>query len=141
MIGQVAKTVGLPEKTIRFYEDEQLLSPVNRSANGYRSYSQANIKELEMLKQARDLGLPLSEVKKLMKGCTGSTCHHDEKYIENTIENYISLLTGKIHQLKALRSRMTQLKRSVALCKEDNKEDGLCCDILHQLITLNPERG
>ena len=40
-IGDVARVSGLPTKTIRYYEDIGLISPL-RGTNGYRSFRQSD---------------------------------------------------------------------------------------------------
>lgn len=139
-IGQVSKKVGLPTKTIRFYEESGILSSVSRSENGYRNYSAEVVEELQLLKYARDLGLPLSEIKKLMKGCEDGDCGHSKDYIEKTIDNYLLLLTKKIRQLTVLKSKM-QLLRGSLPTQKDCKSDVFCCDILHQLVDYAKRKG
>src|SRR5436309_2746075 len=65
-ISQVSKQVGLPAKTIRFYESIKLLTLPQRAENNYRLYSQTDIEILTFKKQAKSLGLDLSEVRKLV---------------------------------------------------------------------------
>ncbi|WP_255143940.1 MerR family DNA-binding transcriptional regulator, partial [Synechococcus sp. EJ6-Ellesmere] len=45
-IGEVARRTGLPVKTIRYYCDEGLLQPKDRSAGGYRLFDEENLAEL-----------------------------------------------------------------------------------------------
>lgn len=47
-IGDVAKRTGLPAKTIRYYEEIELLHPA-RHANGYRYFSEADVHKLRFL--------------------------------------------------------------------------------------------
>ena len=51
-IGETAKITGLPAKTIRFYEEEGVISPALRGENGYRQYPEQSIEELKVLKYA-----------------------------------------------------------------------------------------
>jgi DNA-binding transcriptional MerR regulator len=37
-IGELAKRTGLATSKIRFYETQELITPVQRQANGYREY-------------------------------------------------------------------------------------------------------
>lgn len=131
-IGQIAKEVGLPAKTIRFYEDEGIINRPSRSENGYRFYNESDIEGMRIIKYARELGLPLAEMKKLMKGCDDGHCEHSQEYIRNSIDNYLGILEKKINQMTLLKSKLTGLKNEL---KNKSCDQGkYCCDILHQLI-------
>ena len=53
-IGEVSERSGLPPKTIRYYEDINLVRPL-RSDNGYRSFRESDIHKLAFLGRARAL--------------------------------------------------------------------------------------
>ncbi|MGW4520602.1 helix-turn-helix domain-containing protein [Amycolatopsis sp. NPDC004378] len=61
-IGELAKRTGLPVKTIRFYSDEGLLPPTERTDAGYRLYDAAAMARLELVRTLRELGLGLTDV-------------------------------------------------------------------------------
>lgn len=140
-IGQASKIAGLSTKTIRFYEESGVLSFVDRSENGYRNYSSEVIEELKLLKYARDLGLPLTEIKKLMKGCENGDCRHSKNYVQHTIDNYLMLLTQKIKQMTILKNKLEELKKSFPLNKKNCVGGPYCCDILHQLVGYAKRKG
>lgn len=132
-IGRVEKQVGLPAKTIRFYEDIGLIARAKRLENGYRVYDPRQAEELQLIKYARDLGLPIVEIKKLMRGCDAGTCTHTQKYLESEIAAYTRLLDEKITQLKTLKQKLGALRGTIAgqNCKE---KTAYCCNILQQLV-------
>jgi MerR family copper efflux transcriptional regulator len=47
-IGDASKRAGLPAKTIRYYEDIGLVTPL-RDANGYRSFRDSDMHKLAFL--------------------------------------------------------------------------------------------
>ncbi len=61
-IGELAKRTGLPVKTIRFYSDEGLLPPTERTDAGYRLYDARAMARLELVRTLRELGLGLADV-------------------------------------------------------------------------------
>ncbi|MBD2179688.1 MULTISPECIES: heavy metal-responsive transcriptional regulator [Aerosakkonema] len=62
-IGEVSASSGLPVKTIRYYEDLGLLSPiVVRSESGYRLFNPLVLKRLDFIKRAQSLGMSLKEI-------------------------------------------------------------------------------
>ena len=64
-IGQVAESSGLPVKTIRFYCDQGLISPTNRSQGGYRLFDHSIYTELSLIRSLRAIDVPLSELRRL----------------------------------------------------------------------------
>ena len=66
-INAVEKITGLTKKAIRLYEERGLIT-VNRSENGYRDYSDNDIKILEQIKLLRTAGVSLADIKLLFTG-------------------------------------------------------------------------
>jgi DNA-binding transcriptional MerR regulator len=69
-IGALARRTGLTVRTIRFYSNEGLLPPTDRTAAGYRLYDTRALAALELVKTLRELGLGLSEVEQALAGRT-----------------------------------------------------------------------
>lgn len=134
-IGNLAKQVGLPTKTIRFYETEGLISSAGRSENGYRKYPETVIDELKVIKYSRDLDLPIDEIKKLLHGCCkGEECAHPKEYLNQYIQNYITLTNSRIKELENLKSKLGLLKKNIGTQKLHCADDKFCCNIFYQII-------
>ena len=75
-IGKVAHSAGLAIDTVRYYEREGLLEKPARSASGYRHYRPDVIARLRFIRQAKDLGFSLSEIKELLalRVAPGKSC-------------------------------------------------------------------
>lgn len=134
-IGKISQLTGLSTKTIRFYEETEVISKAQRGENGYRLYQESNLRELKLIKAARDLGLPITEIKQLMTGCHDGRCHHSQETVNHKLENYIDLLTSQINQLTQLKIKFTYLKNHL------DCPGPYCCDLLHQLLSLQSEGG
>ncbi|MFQ5352094.1 MAG: heavy metal-responsive transcriptional regulator [Candidatus Binatia bacterium] len=65
-IGQVAKASGLGIETIRFYEKKGLIEEPARRVSGYREYEEAVVPRLLFVRQAKNLGFTLREIKELL---------------------------------------------------------------------------
>jgi DNA-binding transcriptional MerR regulator len=134
-IGQIGKIVGLPPKTIRYYEEMNLITSTKRESNGYRVYTDESKEELTVLKYARDLGLPIDTMKKLINGCVNNKCEHSKEEVEQEVNDYIMLLEEKIKQMSVLRDKLKKLRNTIQV--QDLCNDTLyCCNILHQLSTV-----
>ncbi len=66
-IDKVSKLVNLSKKAIRLYESRGLFK-VERTENGYRSYSENDITTLSKIKLLRMIGVSLSDIKLLFDG-------------------------------------------------------------------------
>ena len=123
-IGEVAKLSEVDSKTLRFYEEKGIIKSANREENGYRYFTEENLEEIKVVKNARDLGLGLTEIKELMIGCTDGNCRHTAERNQKIIDDYINKLTERIEQMEKLKKRMLVLQ----------KNGPYCCDVLHQLV-------
>ena len=65
-ISQLSAHCGLSAHTLRFYEKNGLIESSERSASGYRRYSDADIRRVEFVKTARDAGFSLDEIAQLL---------------------------------------------------------------------------
>jgi DNA-binding transcriptional MerR regulator len=62
----VAERVGLSLRTIRHYEEVEVVVPSARSAGGFRLYTEADIERLIQVKAMKPLGFSLDETRELM---------------------------------------------------------------------------
>lgn len=62
MIGELARSAGVPVSTVRFYERRGLVAPVERSAAGYRHFDAEDAVRVRFLKRAQELGFTLAEL-------------------------------------------------------------------------------
>jgi DNA-binding transcriptional MerR regulator len=63
LIGEVARRSGVPEKTLRYYEDIGLIDRPARTSSGYREYKEAVLDRLAFIRSSRALGLSLGEIR------------------------------------------------------------------------------
>lgn len=66
-IQTVEEKTGLDRATIRYYEQEGLITP-KRLQNGYRDYSENHLQDLMKIKLLRQLGLSLETIGQLIEG-------------------------------------------------------------------------
>lgn len=65
-IGQLARRLDLNAQTIRYYERIGLLPRPERTESGYRAYGEEDERRLRFVKNARNSGLALGEVKEVL---------------------------------------------------------------------------
>ena len=62
-IGEFAKRTQPGVHTLRYYEQEQLLTPERNAANR-RRYAEKNIEWVEFIKRLKETGMPIKEIKR-----------------------------------------------------------------------------
>lgn len=66
-IGELARLTGLPVKTIRFWSDQGLVPPADRTSTGYRLYDDAAQLRLGLVRTLRDLGVDLPTIRRVVE--------------------------------------------------------------------------
>ena len=62
---EMVKRTGATPRTIRFYEEVGLISPIGRTPGGHRLYSDRELEKLGFIADLRDAGLSIEEIKEL----------------------------------------------------------------------------
>lgn len=66
-ISEVSKKFGLTQDTLRYYEKEGLIGPVEKSQNGIRNYSDEDLKRIQFVKCMRAAGVEVSFLRKYIE--------------------------------------------------------------------------
>lgn len=103
-IAQVREIAGVSARTLRYYEELDLLPGVRRRAGGRRVYGPDEIERLRFIQRLKTLGLSLAEIKQLnavyqIQGSTQAMLSHLEKLLDDQLE----VVDGRISELVALR--------------------------------------
>ncbi|MEH2919802.1 Cu(I)-responsive transcriptional regulator [Samsonia erythrinae] len=124
-ISDVAKKTGLSSKTIRFYEEKELLTAPLRSENGYRSYDHHHVEELTLLRQARQVGFNLDECRELV-ALFNDPRRRSADVKARTLQK-VQEIEAHIEELKTMRERLLALAEQ---CPGDGSAD---CPIINNL--------
>ncbi|MFA1819468.1 MerR family transcriptional regulator [Virgibacillus oceani] len=91
-IGEVAKEMNTTVRTLRYYDEINLLKPSYTADSGYRFYSKTNIVTLQRIIALKELGFQLSEIKTIL----------DQKNWENVFEEQLALIAKEKERLSYL---------------------------------------
>lgn len=64
-IKEMEQITGLTRSNIRFYEKEELISPIRNANNGYREFSEEDIKTIKKIAYLRTLGVSVEDIRRL----------------------------------------------------------------------------
>ena len=123
-IGEAAKQASLPPKTIRYYEEIELVTP-DRLANGYRDYSDNDVHKLRFLQRARGLGFSIEECRLLLS--LYQDRHRASADVKALATDKIGEIDQKIAELQSLRQTLATLAEK---CHGDDRPD---CPIIDDL--------
>lgn len=65
-IGEVAERTGLSIRTLRHYDDVGLVPPSERSAGGFRLYTESDVERLIVIRRMKPLEFTLDEMNRLL---------------------------------------------------------------------------
>ncbi|NMP38559.1 MAG: MerR family transcriptional regulator [Clostridiales bacterium] len=78
-IGEMAKTLGLPTSTLRFYDKKGLLPFMERSSGGMRMFSDKDIECLRIVECLKQSGLSLDDIRHFIRMTTEGDSTIDER--------------------------------------------------------------
>lgn len=87
----VIKEVDLTKRAIKYYEEERLLS-IKKDENGYRNYTEEDIKTLKEISIYRKLGISIKDIKILLEGKYQHKLEEIYQEKSNKLEEYQSEL-------------------------------------------------
>src|SRR5579875_77888 len=126
-IGRLASLSGVSAKAIRYYESAGLLPPAQRSANGYRSYSRADLNRLILLRRLRLLGVSLEALKPLLEEAPHARCVEVQQETLRLIEGRLRAIDQEIAELHLLRDQVEHYHKQLLACSCDSQEQLLAC--------------
>ena len=126
-IGEAAERSKLPAKTLRYYEEINLVVP-GRSGNGYRAYRPEDIHRLTFLQRARGLGFTIEECRSLLSLYADKNRASAE--VKSIASDKIAEIDKKLIELQSLRHTLSSL---VSACHGDDRPD---CPIIDDLAGL-----
>ena len=105
-ISKLSKTAEISTRTLRYYDEIGLLSPKRVSSNGYRVYGQKEVDLLQEILFFRELGIPLDEIKKIIRS--------KEYDRVASLQEHLSALKDNQKQLSAL---ICNVEKTIAASK------------------------
>jgi MerR family Zn(II)-responsive transcriptional regulator of zntA len=123
-IGKIASAVKVSTDTLRYYEREGLIGPASKSKGGYRLYDGDAMRRVRFIKQAKNCGFTLTEIRALLElRASDSACCRDVRRV--ALEKKLQLEA----KIKAMRIMSKALDHLISTCS--NESDPLdSCPIL-----------
>lgn len=124
-IGRVAEHSGVSAKTIRYYEEIELIARPKRSASGYRVYEKRDVDVLRFVNRARSLGFSIKNVRSLL------ALYQDRERASADVKSialeHVEDIKRKMEELDSMRGTLLRLAHK---CYGDKRPE---CPILDEL--------
>lgn len=111
-IGALAKAAGVTTPTVRYYEEIGLLPKAERTSAGQRSYGQDDVSRLTLIRQCRDFGFSIEQVRVLLD--LSISAERDCSEARDIAKAHLTEVQEKLAELRTLEK---QLKAFVERCQ------------------------
>lgn len=129
-IGEAAKASGVSAKMIRHYEGVGLFPEASRTESGYRQYTDKDVSTLRFIRQSRDLGFSIEQIRELLG--LWQNRRRPSRQVKALAQAHIQELEQKLKELHAIKATLEHL---VSCCHGDERPD---CPILDSLADAGP---
>lgn len=120
-IGELSKLCGTTVRTLRYYEEMDLIGPIKRSTGKYRLYNQQSLKRLTAILALQGLNFSLEEILTVLGPYSRSRSYSKEEQLAHTrqsLEQQKAFIDEKIAQLSAMNADIEErLKTLEGVCK------------------------
>lgn len=118
-VGTFARSGGVGVETVRYYQRLGLLGTPERAggdgpAGGIRRYGSADVRRLRFIRQAKDAGFTLEQIRELLE----LDASHDRKRARALAGERIAALDARIAELQTARNALQRLAHE---CGASNK--------------------
>lgn len=126
-VNRLAQVSGVSKRTLRYYDEIGLLRPERVNPNGYRIYGQMQVDLLQQILFYRELGLPLEEIREIVKNPGFDR--------EKALEEHLTALLQKKRQTEILiynvRKTLDSMKGR-AIMSDKEKFEGFKRDLIKE---------
>ena len=129
-IGEAAKASGVTAKMIRHYESVGLFPEAQRTESGYRQYTAKEVSTLRFIRQSRDLGFSIEQIRELLG--LWQDRRRPSRQVKALAQAHIQELDAKLQELQSMKASLEHL---VHCCQGDDRPE---CPIIE---TLADESG
>lgn len=131
-VKEVSELTGISIRTLRYYDEIDLLKPAKVTEAGYRLYDESSLKKLRQIMFFRELEVPLSEIKAIMKDSES-----DNRKILETQKMMLEMKRNRLNGIIELISDV--LKGEDKMSFETFNEDDIQKIIQHSLKIMSKE--
>ena len=104
-ISELSARTGLTPHTLRFYEKHGLIKASSRSDSGYRYYNEADIRRVDFVKAARNIGFSLEDIGTLLSIRLDKNSHTCQEVTDIT-KAKLEEVSARIKELQSMQQTL-----------------------------------
>ncbi len=127
-ISELARRTGLSPHTLRFYEKQGLVSHRSRSESGYRDYDETDLRRVEFVRAARNVGFSLEDIANLLSIRVDKDSH--------SCEEVAGITRRKLAEVEARLRELRSMKKTLGILLDSccgGPESAVHCSIMEAL--------
>lgn len=114
LINELARKTGVSTYTLRYYENMGLIQGApdkTVTTNNYKNYDEGLIEKIELIKEAKEGGFTLAEIKKMLDSWYNGTLTVARQL--KLVQEKMDEVDAKINQLKQVKKRLHQIRKDI----------------------------
>lgn len=121
-IGQLARSTGLPVRTVRFWSDLGLVPPAGRTSGNYRMFDAEAAARLDLVRTLRELGIDLDTVEQVLR---------EQITVADVAKAHVRALDAEIRMLRLRRAVLSSVAQRGSTTEE--------MKLMHELAKLSAQ--
>lgn len=106
-IGELAKSLGLTTRTLRYWEEVAIIESVQRSDGATRGYSPYYVRRIKFIMKLKELGLTIKELQDLY------IAYGEAKQTEKMIPKLVEILDDHINKVDEKMAKLASLRKEI----------------------------
>jgi MerR family transcriptional regulator, repressor of the yfmOP operon len=111
-IGDLAVTLGLTTRTIRYWEEVGLIESVQRSDGATRGFTYQHVRRIKFIMKLKELGLTIREMQELY------SVYGEARHTERMLPRLVEILDDHIDKIDEKICRLDSLKNDILLYRQ-----------------------
>jgi DNA-binding transcriptional MerR regulator len=130
-INKLAQLAGVSTRTLRYYDEFDLLKPMRVNSNGYRVYGHTEVDLLQQILLYREMDMPLEDIRKIVL-----SKHFDGK---SALEKHLGVLRKKKNRLELI---IANVEKTILAMKGETTmtDEEKFIGLKQQMLNANEER-
>ena len=125
-IGELARDTGLTVRTLHYYDQRGLLSPLSRTEGGHRCYTSDDVRRLHRIVALRSLGISLEVIGTLLDGESDPT---------GMLRRQLDVVEERIRKASDLRARLLDVLNNLGRNAEPSARQLL--QLIEETVAMN----
>ncbi|MEX2619573.1 MAG: heavy metal-responsive transcriptional regulator [Egibacteraceae bacterium] len=138
LIGELARATGVTAKTLRYYEDEELLHEPDRTPGGYRDYAADVVARVEFIRRAQAAGLTLRQIHAVLtiRDDGQAPCVH----VAELVTERLADVEQRLRELRQTRAQLRQLQHRLEALDPARCQPTSICSAIQPAGSAPPSR-